>query len=270
MYLSYLDESGDDGVFDPNQKHGSSQFMVYSNVFFEADKFRQIHKQILEIRRRIKTKFKVSFIQTEMHTRDFLLGKGVNLKQQKKLKFTDFRKQILFEYAREIAQIQGIKVFSTVIDKVKHKKLKTPQEISEKLILCSLTKMNYSISTGFNQYPDFMLISDEGRQTSTRKIVRKIQVYAPVYSKSGQKDMSIKNIVEDCLFKNSKDSYFLQLADFMAYFCMLCITKDSWDKKLEKHISLQEIEQIFDILKPVLNQKCSNDVVCGPKGINFT
>ena len=45
MYLSYLDESGDDGVFDPNIEHGSSQFMIYANVFFKTSKYRELQKQ---------------------------------------------------------------------------------------------------------------------------------------------------------------------------------------------------------------------------------
>ena len=129
--------------------------------------------------------------------------------------------------------------------------------------------MNYAISPSFGVYPDFMIISDEGRELATRKIVRKIQVYAPIYSKTGSIDGSLKNIIEDCLFKNSKDSYFLQLADFVAYFCMLWLTKDKWDKKVEKHINLEELEKMFEILSPILNKKCSKDSKMSKIGLNL-
>ena len=269
MYLAYFDESGDDEVYMPEQIQGASQLIVYSNVFIEIENYKRIQNELLEIRRKIKGKFKVSFIQKEFHTRDFLLGKNLNIKTQSKLKFNDFRKLILLEFAKEISKIQGLQIFSTVLDKAKHKKLKTPEDISEKAICCSLNKMNYSIATKFNHYPDFIMISDMGRENTTRKIVRKIQKYSPIYTKNGPIDGSIKNIIEDCLFKDSKDSYFLQLADFMAYFTMLWVTKDKWDNKLTRHISFEEVDEIFNVLSSVLNTNCSKDLTLKLKGINF-
>jgi hypothetical protein len=61
MHLSYLDESGDDGVFDPNQQHGSSQFMVYANVFLKLVVFGKFTSKCCKLEEEIKSKVRRNY-----------------------------------------------------------------------------------------------------------------------------------------------------------------------------------------------------------------
>jgi hypothetical protein len=67
------------------------------------------------------------------------------------------------------------------------------------------------------------LICDEGKERQYTRLVRKMKVYNPIPSKFGvwddgsaTKNIPLDRIIEDPQFKKSENSYFIQLADFVA------------------------------------------------------
>jgi hypothetical protein len=65
---------------------------------------------------------------------------------------------------------------------------------------------------------------DEGKETEIRKLVRKMGVFNPIPSAFGvwqdgapSKNIVLDRVLEDPIFKDSRASYFLQLADFAAF-----------------------------------------------------
>jgi len=65
----------------------------------------------------------------------------------------------------------------------------------------------------------FMIISDEGRISKMRDTARMLQRinYIPSQFNCTSYRKEIKTLIEDPLPKNSKESYFIQLADLMAF-----------------------------------------------------
>ncbi len=70
-----------------------------------------------------------------------------------------------------------------------------------------------------------LLICDEGKEADYTRLVRKMSVHNPIPSRFGTwvgsskttKNIPLDRIIEDPFFKDSKKSYFIQMADFCAY-----------------------------------------------------
>jgi Protein of unknown function (DUF3800) len=68
-----------------------------------------------------------------------------------------------------------------------------------------------------------VIIADEGRETEIIKALRKMHVYNPIPSQLGgwptgsTKSITIDRVIEDPVFKQSDRSYFIQLADCVAF-----------------------------------------------------
>ncbi|HEV3449241.1 MAG TPA: DUF3800 domain-containing protein, partial [Gemmataceae bacterium] len=69
-----------------------------------------------------------------------------------------------------------------------------------------------------------VIIADQGREPEIEKAVRKMHVFNPIPSKYGEwetggvtKNITTDRIIEDPVFKPSHRSYFVQLADCVAY-----------------------------------------------------
>lgn len=69
----------------------------------------------------------------------------------------------------------------------------------------------------------YIILSDKGRVSVMSHTARKIRAFNPVPSMFGfdYRNQPIKNMVEDILEKDSKESYFIQSADFISYFSHL-------------------------------------------------
>jgi hypothetical protein len=69
-----------------------------------------------------------------------------------------------------------------------------------------------------------VIIADEGREPDITRTLRKMSVFNPIPSRFGSwepgvasRNIATERIIEDPVFKPSHQSYFLQLADCVAY-----------------------------------------------------
>lgn len=85
--------------------------------------------------------------------------------------------------------------------------------------------MRTSLETRLNAYRSRALIfADEGREPEITKAFRKMNVFNPIPSQFGAwggssktKNIPVERIIEDPIFKQSHQSYFVQLADCVAF-----------------------------------------------------
>ena len=108
------------------------------------------------------------------------------------------------------------------------------------------------------------ILCDKGKESEYTRLARKMSTFNPIPSAYGNWDSgkAIKNIptdriIEDIIFKDSKSSYFIQLADFCAYALL----------RRERPIPSKAkygLDRAFDRLGPILNREaCKSD----PDGI---
>jgi len=70
--------------------------------------------------------------------------------------------------------------------------------------------------------------------------------------------------------KNSKDSYFIQIADFISYFVFLNFTDPkNWHNRLKTWFDENKLKEIIKLLDPIFNKHASTSdphgFVCYPK-----
>jgi len=72
--------------------------------------------------------------------------------------------------------------------------------------------------------PRAIIIADEGRELELTRVLRKMSVYNPVPSRLGAwadgtraRNIPVERVIEDPVFKKSHQSYFIQLADAVAF-----------------------------------------------------
>lgn len=130
--------------------------------------------------------------------------------------------------------------------------------------------MKYSIQrieNTSNHEWNYIIITDEGRITPMRKTARSMCVYNPIQSKfyGGQINKPIENLIEDILDKNSKESCFIQICDFISYFTHLfykcIIKKESLPNRVGKLIDEEFIKRTFATFSHgnIINEKAASD-----------
>jgi hypothetical protein len=97
-----------------------------------------------------------------------------------------------------------------------------------------------------------LLIFDAGHEAAFTRRIRKMKVYNPIPSSQGEwasgnwsKNITISRILEDPVFKDSKQSNFIQMVDFVAY----ALLRSEFPLPSRTALGIHEA---FNILEPVI------------------
>ncbi|QBG48692.1 DUF3800 domain-containing protein [Verrucomicrobia bacterium S94] len=109
-----------------------------------------------------------------------------------------------------------------------------------------------------------MIITDPGRVGKMRKTSRKIQRINYIPSRFGNAPYreEIKSLIEDPLQKDSKESYFIQISDFISYIVHLYSLGKIGHKfgnRIPDLVTSEKIEDWLELIKPTLNTEASTD-----------
>jgi len=260
MYLAYFDESGDDGY----PKY-SSEIFVLTSCYLHHQKWQEVFNSIKEFRKQLKNDFGIP-IKLEFKTREFILNKN----PYKNFNITnENRKEILKIMADFLGNID-VKFINVVINKKKISGNDYP--VLENAVKFNIQRIENDLV--IDPLNKFLIITDEGRIGKMRSTTRKIQKINIIPSKFiGRYRREIKLLIEDPLPKKSQESYFIQICDFVAFFVYLYGMKKfsdgKWAKRLSAILNENELIEIMNKIKPVLNLKASNSneygIVCYPK-----
>jgi len=262
MYISYFDESGDDGY----PKY-SSEIFVLTSIYFHHQNWKDVYKKIIDFRKSLKDKYSFP-IKFEIHTRKFLLDK----RPYRTYKFSEkVRLEIIENYSKFINTID-IKSITVIIDK---KKINSKNERFYKDVLGQALTFNVQRIENdikkINLTSKFMIITDEGRLSSMKRTTRKIQKINFIPSKYtfSSYRQNIDLLIEDPLSKNSGESYFIQIADFISTCAFLHLTSHSnWHNRL-KWLKKDQIKSLLDNMNNIFNKEASKSseygFVCCPK-----
>jgi Protein of unknown function (DUF3800) len=249
MHLVYYDESGDDGF-----PAYASPLFVLSAVYCPALDWRENFDIIAGFRRQLSKDFNLPF-QLEIHTRELLLNK----KPYAPLQMTGAeRTEIIIRFCQLAAQL-SLRAISTVVIKPWIKNTQFP--VLDRALSYSVNRIETDL--GGSSANRFLIITDDGRVAKMRSTTRRMQKinYVPSQFENAPYKKEIRHLIEDPLPKDSRESYFIQLADMLA-FLFYAHTANATGLATLPHRSPPELDQTFvtrclDSLIPILNLKAS-------------
>ena len=221
-YIAYFDETGDDGPTTSSSTH-----FILTSIYMPADSWQSNFEKVRSLRKKLREEYGFH-VSEEMHTKQFLTDKN----PYRNYKWTKEEKQeILKAYTLMIASLD-VKIINVLIDKTKFIDMDYP--VLENALKYNIQRIENDSAGEWN----YIIITDQGRITPMRRTARAIRAYNPIQSKydHGYVNQPISYLLEDILEKESSESYFIQLADFISYFVHLYYESTVQKKELPKRV----------------------------------
>lgn len=166
--------------------------------------------------------------------------------------------EIVHRFCQVAAQL-SLRTLSTVVIKPWIKKKEF--EVLDRALSYSINRIETDLRV--SSANRFVIITDEGRVAKMRSTTRRMQKinYVPSQFQPSHYQHEIRHLIEDPLPKDSKESYFIQLADMMAFLLYAYTAHETGIAPLP-HRSPAELDHPFiirclEILKPIINLKAS-------------
>jgi hypothetical protein len=260
MWLAYYDESGDDGY--PSY---SSPLFTLSTLYLHYTDWKANYKAIRDARREMKSRFGLP-IRWEIHTKHLLLNKH----PYRSLALSDAERiQIVDVCCRLISSLSARAVNVCI---VKPRAKSPTYKVLRTAVTYSVQRIENDLKPWDNPENQFMIITDTGRVGKMRKTTRRVQVFNPIPSKytGSSYRREIQSLIEDPLPKDSKESYFIQLSDILAYVVYLYATLQtrvtSFPNRMPAAVDQAKVTEWMDTLTPCLNIAASGK---DPYGVVF-
>jgi hypothetical protein len=231
--LFYVDES-----YDP------SKFCL-SAIGIRHTEWRECFSRVREYRKQLKEDHGI-FLRKEIHAHEFVSGRG---RISDRIVGKHERSRIYGGLLRLVAQLPNVMLINVCLDiagrkdpqldawdrlmnriersmrDMEERELPLRRELSAGLPDAIDEDVRSKLDVRLNHYrPRAMVFADEGRETEITKVLRKMSVFNPIPSRHGvwddgtkARNIPLERIIEDPVFKKSHQSYFIQLADAVAY-----------------------------------------------------
>lgn len=195
MWFAYIDESKD-----------NNGFFIYTALVTNGERWASTFNRVKDFRRQLRVEHGI-YIAHELHAWKFAAGKG-RVADRPVLK--PERAAIFRQVLRFIAESRCFAVVSSCNT--------NEQYAFERLI-------NRINRTAEAKGQNYLLFFDQGEEAEITKRIRRMRVHNPIPSRFGTwrdsgeatRSIPLSRCMEDPIFKDSKASYFIQLADFCAY-----------------------------------------------------
>lgn len=236
MHLIYIDDSRDE------------QLCIFTALAIPDDQWHESFQRVRDFRHSLKQAYGL-YVHYEIHAWKFISGRG---RPSDHIITKGQRAAIFGDLLETTAALPGARLFNAVF----------PHYHEERAFERLLNRINRTMQA-WGSYA--VLICDEGKESVYTRLVRRMYVYNPIPSQfgvwldSGQavKNIPLDRVVEDPFFKESTQSYFVQLADCAAYALL----------RRERPIASKTkygIDRAFSLLSPMLVREASRR---DPEGI---
>lgn len=207
MIIAYVDETGDTG---PLTKAGASACYGLGCVMIPQERWAGGLDRMVAFRRGLRDRHKI-LVRAELKSAYLVGGKG----SIKHLGLEPFERRGIFAgHLRQLADF-GARAFSVVIDKSRNEGSDVA-DLAWDTLLQRLERV--SAHSKREVKPSFLIVHDEGDDVAVRRRVRKARVRMTAGSLFASGGQTVRvPIVEDAIARDSSQSYFLQLADMVAY-----------------------------------------------------
>lgn len=248
--IVYCDETGDDGL-----NTSSSDSFILTSMNMPAESWQSNYNMIKSFRKDLKAKYGFHISQ-EMHTKHFLTDKN----PYRSYKWSNEQKiNILKEYTVLIASLD-VSIVNVIIDKTAIKS--KDYHVLQNALTYNIQRIENDSHGDWN----YLFITDKGRIAPMRKTARAIRAYNPIHSNfGGYINRPIKSLIEDILEKDSSESYFIQICDFVSFFVHLYYKTNRCQKALPNRVGRlideEFVRRVMATFKNgnVLNLNASND-----------
>jgi Protein of unknown function (DUF3800) len=211
VYIAYVDESGNVG----RKGRGATQSFTLACVLMPAADWLTTFDQMIAFRRFVRERFGVP-VRVELKAGYLVRNEGPYFKHHPLP--PDMRRTIYRQAMRLHAKI-GLQTFAVLIDKAKLEAEKpgtNPRDVAWEYLLQRLERASNNPPLGPT---DFMLVHDAGEGEVARRLARKARRHGTAGSQfgTGYLDRPFQRLIDDPIPRDSRQSYFVQLADLAAY-----------------------------------------------------
>lgn len=239
MYIMYVDESGDLGI----SRNSPTRYYCLSGLVIHESKWIETTGAIVEFRRKLKRTFGV-YLENEVHC-----GAMINNVKKCDPPVQRLKKYQRLSIIRHTANFMSglsdrIRVINVVVDKYRKTYVST-DSVFEKAWYALIQRFENTIIQG--NFPgsthgnDFGLIySDSSNDKKLHECANKIRKSNPLYlrQRSGNYqviDHPITRIIEEPVSRDSKYSYYIQMADCMSFLLKQYIEPSAYTQKNGAH-----------------------------------
>lgn len=221
MYLCYFDESGDSGYYNSLTKsYTLACLLIHDSRWLAA------LDDTIRFRRFLRDTFGLQ-MRDELKAGYLIHNNGPFLK----LRLGDKARMRIYTMAlrllAKLADGQGVRTFAVSVDKEEMKRrdlTDDPQEVVWERAIERLERFT------FYEQDSCVMFPDEGNYDLIRAILRKKRRFSYVPSRYGTEPLRrpASFILEDPSSRRSQESYFVQLADLLAYAAHRVIYAEPW------------------------------------------
>ena len=231
MHIVYVDESSDPVA------HATT----ISALMLPAESWTDSFSRLRQFRRSLKQSDGV-FVQKELHAWKLVSGRGAIADR---IVTKSRRCEILKDHVRLATDLPGARLFNAVF----------PASDISRAIERLLNRIN---TCAGGQHRNFLLVCDQGKEATYTRLARRMRVYNPIPSQYGswrdsgmpRKNIPLRWMVEDPFFKDSAQSYFIQLVDM----CCFALLRREYPLASRSRYG---IDTAFDLLGPILCREAS-------------
>jgi hypothetical protein len=206
MFLMYVDESGDTGI-----ANSSTKYYILSGLIVHEQKWNDFLEAVVLFRKHLYKTKKLKF-RNEIHASEFVNDSGelVYIKRNDRL---DILKQTLIF----LNSLPYISIITVRVDKSLRQ---NSDDVFDFAWKCLIQRFENTINNKNFNGPDFsddkgIILCDDTDESKLKSILRKMRKinYIPNCG-----NVPIRSVIEDPVLRDSKGSFFHQLADVIVYF----------------------------------------------------
>lgn len=232
MYFLYADESGDGG-----HNISVTRYYTIAAILVDDTNWLPLLNKIKLFRKALQAKFAIP-VRSELHGTELWKNKG-----KTRLSMAG-RRQVFRDIALAIRAFNEVEIVIISVDKSLSK-------------WTTVNLREYAWKLLFQRYENFLLDKEENgvvyidghEDRGLTRVLRKMRIYNPIPSQYGHgyRRIEVKNILEDPSFRDSAESYLIQLADIVAYLARLRDNSTPGQRKWKLHKLYKTIQPRYNL-----------------------
>jgi len=260
MHLAYADESGDDGF-----PAYSSPLFVLTTIYLRYLQWKPSFERLHALRQQLRRDFGIP-VKVELHAKQFLLGKN----PYRSFDLTPATRVEIVERHCDVIGALDCRIVNAVI--VKPRITVADYDVLDWAVKVAVQRLENDLKPAIRSESRFLLITDPGRVGKMRTTTRRLQRINYIPSKFGPAPYraEIQSMIEDPLPKDSKESFFVQAADLVAYVVYLyglTVTgAGKFSNRMPSEVTAARVVSWLERLKPSLNLEAAR---ADPFGVKF-